>query len=272
MPIRLEGRELHLPLQPGSQQINIAWRQPGGIATYFTAPDVDVGIAGVNAYTKIFLPEDRWPLALGGPRVGPAILIWGIIVTIALVAFGLSRVSVTPLTGLQWFLLGIGLTQATSLSAALIVGWLLALGYRKRYASRLGEVGFNAGQVLLALWTIVALVCLFAAVEKSLIGYPEMQVTGNGSDNTHFAWYQDRNLALLPQPWVLSLPMLAYRIMMLLWALWLAYSLLQWLRWGWTCFNETGYWRARVKKAVAGRPDAGEEKSAAIEESPPASP
>ena len=272
LPIRLEGRELHLPLQPGSQQINIAWRQPGGIATYFTAPEVDVGIAGVNAYTKIFLPEDRWPLALGGPRVGPAILIWGIIVTIALVAFGLSRVSVTPLTGLQWFLLGIGLTQATSLSAALIVGWLLALGYRKRYASRLGEVGFNAGQVLLALWTIVALVCLFAAVEKSLIGYPEMQVTGNGSDNTHFAWYQDRNLALLPQPWVLSLPMLAYRIMMLLWALWLAYSLLQWLRWGWTCFNETGYWRARVKKAVAGRPDAGEEKSAAIEESPPASP
>ena len=124
----------------------------------------------------------------------------------------------------------------------------------------------------MALWTIVALVCLFAAVEKSLIGYPEMQVTGNGSDNTHFAWYQDRNLALLPQPWVLSLPMLAYRIMMLLWALWLAYSLLQWLRWGWTCFNETGYWRARVKNIVADRPDAGEEKSAAIEESPPASP
>lgn len=284
VPIRLEGRELRLPLQPGRQQINIAWRQPGGISTYFAMPDVDVGIAGVNAYSKIYLPEDRWPLALGGPRVGPAILIWGIIVTIALLAFGLSKVSVTPLTGVQWFLLGIGLTQATSISAALIVGWLLVLGYRKRYANRLEGTAFNAGQILLAIWTIVALACLFAAVEKSLIGYPEMQVTGNGSDNTHFAWYQDRNLALLPQPWVLSLPMMVYRIMMLLWALWLAYSVLKWLRWGWTCFNETGYWRVREKKPAASKPAnqgepvaheaqaSSEDKLIVTEESPPASP
>jgi hypothetical protein len=34
-----------------------------------------------------------------------------------------------------------------------------------------------------------------------------------------------------------------YRILMLLWALWLAHSLLKWLRWGWGCFSEGGLWR-----------------------------
>jgi hypothetical protein len=37
---------------------------------------------------------------------------------------------------------------------------------------------------------------------------------------------------------------------MLGWALWLAYSLLDWLRWGWGCFAANGLWRPRRKKAA----------------------
>jgi len=32
---------------------------------------------------------------------------------------------------------------------------------------------------------------------------------------------------------------------MLAWALWLASSLLEWVRWGWTCFSEGGLWRRK---------------------------
>jgi len=40
------------------------------------------------------------------------------------------------------------------------------------------------------------------------------------------------------------LPLMAYRVAMLLWALWLASALLKWLSWGWTCFSEGGLWRS----------------------------
>jgi hypothetical protein len=45
----------------------------------------------------------------------------------------------------------------------------------------------------------------------------------------------------------LSLPLFVFRILMLLWALWLAYSLLNWLRWGWQCFSEGGLWKRKIK-------------------------
>jgi hypothetical protein len=59
----------------------------------------------------------------------------------------------------------------------------------------------------------------------------------------------------MPQPWVLTVPMWVFRVLMLLWALWLAYSLLKWLRWGWQCFNERGLWKKiiwRRKKQPSG--------------------
>jgi hypothetical protein len=37
--------------------------------------------------------------------------------------------------------------------------------------------------------------------------------------------------------------MLVYRLLILLWALWLAFSFLKWLRWGFECFGTGGFWR-----------------------------
>jgi hypothetical protein len=42
--------------------------------------------------------------------------------------------------------------------------------------------------------------------------------------------------------------MLAYRGAMLAWALWLAVSLLRWLRWGWISFSEGGIWKSAPPK------------------------
>jgi hypothetical protein len=48
---------------------------------------------------------------------------------------------------------------------------------------------------------------------------------------------------LLPQAWVVSVPILIYRGLMLAWALWLAFRLLGWLRWGWQGMSEPVLWR-----------------------------
>ncbi len=54
---------------------------------------------------------------------------------------------------------------------------------------------------------------------------------------------------MLPQPEVLSAPLWVYRVLMLLWSLWLAVSLLRWWRWGWDCLSEGGLLRGPERKA-----------------------
>ncbi|MGH8605615.1 MAG: hypothetical protein ACREXR_23345, partial [Gammaproteobacteria bacterium] len=55
-------------------------------------------------------------------------------------------------------------------------------------------------------------------------------------------WYMDRSDAGMPQAWFLSVPLFGYRLLMLAWALWLAFALLGWLKWGWGCFSQGGLW------------------------------
>jgi hypothetical protein len=79
-----------------------------------------------------------------------------------------------------------------------------------------------------------------------------MQITGNQSSAVNLNWYQDRSLSTLPIATLISVPLMAYRLLMLAWSLWLAVSLLNWLKWGWGCFSSNGYWNKTVtiKKAV----------------------
>ena len=137
----------------------------------------------------------------------------------------------------------LGLTQSHAIAAAAVIGWLFAMGYRRRFDRVASKSAFNGIQIILGLWTLVALGSLVFVIANGLMGYPEMQILGNSSTNVLMNWYQDRNVAVLPSAWVLSAPIWLYRILMLLWALWLAYAMVNWLRWSWECFSRGGYWR-----------------------------
>ncbi|MES3024680.1 MAG: hypothetical protein V4857_24180 [Pseudomonadota bacterium] len=264
LPLTLDGRILRVPLQSGEQEVRIEWRQPGGFSTFFRTPEVGPGLASVNATILVHMPKDRWTVLLGGPRMGPAVLLWGLVLVIGLVALALGRSTLTPLKGWHWFLLGLGLTQVETALALVIVGWLLALGYRRQYGARLGDRRFKLAQVLLVLWTLAALAGLCIALTQTLIGFPDMQVAGNMSDSSEYRWFADRMVDQLPQAWVISLPLLAYRLLMLLWCLWLAYALLSWLKWGWSCFSEQGYWRAPKPKPAKDAKPADEQVGDAV--------
>jgi hypothetical protein len=70
-----------------------------------------------------------------------------------------------------------------------------------------------------------------------------MQVAGNGSSDTVLRWYADRVTGETPPAGVLSLPIWIYRVAMLLWALWLAASLVRAIGPAWRAFTEGGAWR-----------------------------
>jgi len=107
----------------------------------------------------------------------------------------------------------------------------------------------DAIQIGLGLLTIIALSSLLLAIQLGLLGHPH--IAGNGSDSDYLRWYEDRTAGILPQMWVYSWSMWIYRIAMLLWALWLSFALLLWLRWGWECFSTHRLWKTLwTKKAV----------------------
>ncbi len=257
-PIRQEGRELRVPLHPGRQLVALAWREPRGArALLYRGSEVDLGMPSVNAEIRIAPAAGRWLLYALGPRLGPAVLFWPLLVVVAGVAFGLSRLRApgeprsqgwTPLRFHHWLLLGVGLTQVPVPAAALVVAWLLALGWRGRRGSALPGRWLDLAQLGLAVLTLLALAILFYAIEQGLLGSPAMQITGNGSHTSLLRWYQDRSGAILPQPGVVSVPLLVYRLLMLAWALWLALALVRWLRWGWRCFSAGELWRGRPRK------------------------
>jgi len=251
-PIRLKDGDLVIPLQPGKQTVYLEWHQPADTRIQLTGPRVAIGEQAVNALVSFQMPLNRWILWTAGPRLGPAVLFWSYLIVVVVAALGLGRTRLTPLKTHHWLLLSLGLTQIPPVLAIMIVGWLLALGARGKYVLSEKWLGFNMVQLLLAVWTLAALGGLYLAVEKGLLGIPDMQIAGNGSTSFHLNWTQDRIGELLPQPTVIAVPQWIFRLLMLSWSLWLALYLLKWLKWGWQCFSARGIWQKppRRKKKI----------------------
>jgi hypothetical protein len=272
-PLRQQGRNVTLSIIPGQQNVELAFRLPQGISTWFKAPAIDFGTKTVNATTSIRSSDARWVLFTHGPRLGPAVLFWSLLLVLVVVASSLAKISWVPLRRYEWMLLTIGLSQIPLPAAALVVGWLVALGFRRvRPAQR--ALLFDFGQLVLVGWTLTALVVLVYAVQQGLMGTPDMQIQGNDSSSEHLHWFDDRTGPVPEQPWLLSVPMLAYRGVMLAWALWLAISLLRWLRWGWLSFSDGGFWKQRPKRVppfspVPVQPTAASAHAAPIATEPP---
>jgi hypothetical protein len=244
-PIRQNDRSVTIPLTPGSQAVALSWRTQTGISFLFRIPEINLNIESVNSVIQLTMPRNRWILYAGGPRTGPAVLFWSQLIIILLVAVALGRVRLTPLKTRHWILLGIGLSQVDIGTAFVVVGWLLTLGYREKHGGRIdNNDAFDAVQVILAILTFVAFLALFHAIQRGLLGHPDMQIAGNGSNAYTLKWYQDRSWSILPQSWVVSVPLMVYRLAMLAWALWIAFALIKWLRWGWDCFSKDGLWRS----------------------------
>ncbi|TCT20709.1 hypothetical protein [Thiobaca trueperi] len=243
LPVPAPGTAIDLPLIPGSQSMQVAWRESAVPGPGFSPASPDLGAPAVNLNLSLRLSPDRWVLFAGGPQMGPAVLFWGVLLVIAGLAAALGRSRLTPLRTHDWFLLGIGLSLSQVWVVLLVAGWLFALGLRRQLNAQTSPWRFNLTQIGLILLTLAALAALLGAVQQGLLGHPAMQISGNGSSASLLNWYQDRGGPTLPAVWVFSVPIWIYRALMLGWALWLAFRLLNWLRWGWDGFSQPLLWR-----------------------------
>jgi hypothetical protein len=246
----LDGR-LSLPVVPGSQRFEVRFRDAMTAGFSAHTPAVALGLPAANVALTMQLPADRWLLATFGPPVGPAVLYWGELIVMIALAYGLTRTRRTRLNLRDWLLLGLGFSTFSWIALLVVVAWLFAFDWRARGSLPPVRWQFNLLQVVLALLTLVALICLVSAIPQGLLGQPDMHVTGNGSYTQSLHWFTDRTADTLPQASAISLPLWVYKVLMLAWALWLANALIGWLRDAFSAWLRDGYWRARVKPVIA---------------------
>ena len=250
IPIRQDAGKVIVPLKPGEQEIVLQWKSDTPLTFRTRAEAVRLPMESANITTTIQVTADRWVLWARGPLRGPAVRFWGILLASLLTAWVLGRLAHSPLRPLEWMLLAIGLTQIPLYLALVVVGWLFLLVWRGSAAfQRLHPWGHNLMQLSLIFLTMVVLGICIAIVAEGLLGHPEMFIRGNDSSRLLLRWYEARCDASLPQPLCFSVSIWWYRLLMLLWALWLAAALIRWLLWGWHQFSTGACFRRKPAKA-----------------------
>jgi hypothetical protein len=252
IPARMDSRNLIVPLRPGEQSVQVEWKTNTPLGIRSRVEEVKLPVGSANISTVINIPDSRWVLWADGPLRGPAVRFWTVLACSLLAAWLLGRLAFSPLGIAEWMLLGIGLTQVPLPAALLVVGWLFYLSWRGADSFiRLPAWAFNLLQVVLIALTAIALGVFVAVVAEGLLGNPEMFIAGNGSTRSALRWYQARCGEVLPQPGCLSVSIWWFRLLMLAWALWLAASLLRWLRLAWVRFSTGCCFRGWSKKKPA---------------------
>ena len=248
MPIRNTVDGLSLPVSPGKQKVEVEWREARGISGAFHSSAIDIGSDSVNNAINIKPGANRWVLFASGPRIGPAILFWGMLIVIILISYGLGRIKETPLNSLQWILLGFGLSAAGPWGLVIIAACVFALRARGNAdVDKMSWQSFNLMQVGLVFLAFITISTLFNVIEQGLLGSPDMQISGNGSSAYQLNWFSDRIASVLPHAMFISVPIYVFRLLMLVWSIWLAFSLVKWAQWGWMNYSKDAYWKSSEK-------------------------
>ena len=275
-PFQVEGQQVRYSIEPGKHSAELRWRLDSSTGLSLGTPELDLGQPSANVKLVVEVPENRWVLWTGGPSWGPVVTLWQYVLVLLLTALLLGRLAPVPLHTVDWFLLGLGMTQVPLGAPVIVVLWLLMLGLRSRWQAQ-RWYSHDLAQLALIGLTVLALGMLFWAIEQGLVVQPDMQVEGGGSYGNQLQWYVARAGSTLPSAWLLWLPRWTFHVVMLLWALWLVGRLIKLARWAWEQFVVEGLWRRPVRKAMpaavgvaaAGGDEATGEVSSAVRVDPP---
>ena len=258
-PVRMEGDQLVVALKPGSQNLSVAWTTPQLLEPTSTAGSIKLPVESSNITTEITVPDDRWTLWTFGPVIGPAVRFWGLLLGSVIAAAVLARLRLSPLKSTAWFLMLVGLTQVNLPSALAAVLWFFLFAWRGSVPWEGRSFLRNLFQLFLLGLTLAFLVIMIMLLNEGLLGSPRMFIIGNYSHAGMLQWTEPRCGNMLPQPGCISVSIWWYRFLMLLWALWLASSMVRWLPWAWKQFSSGSIflpiqWRASKKGFTSAPP------------------
>jgi hypothetical protein len=255
-PIPLKDNRLALPVLPGTSSYTIGWTSESVIGARYVATPPTFATATSNISTVVEFPQNRWVLLLGGPTMGPAMLFWGVMIVVLVLAAGIARIPGIALTRTDALLLAAGLALCNLEATLLVAVWLILLALRPRWLESMNSAASkNLVQIVTGFFTVVTVLVLIASVPAALLSSPEMHIEGNDSGPFLYSWFTDQAAEQPPSPWVISLPIWVYRGAMLGWSLWLAFALIRWVRAAWESFRTPEVWYQPRRPVEAPTPD-----------------
>lgn len=251
IPLGESSGKLNIPLQPGSQNLNIEWLEKpedtGFIAKIFTpkiikTPEINIGKASSNITVNMHLPEKMWLIFTFGPTLGPAVLFWGYLILVIAGAVLLGMYAPVPLKTRDWIFLGIGLAPLGPGSIIFAVMWFMAISFRDKKQPE-KKLLFRLMQISLIVSTFIMAGIIYSSIKNGLLGIPNMQISGNGSNAMLLKWTLDKSGEILPCPSALMFSIYIFRLLMFAWAAWLALRITEWAKWAYAALRQGGVWQ-----------------------------
>ena len=211
---QLKDGSLNFPVNPGSQKIAVSWRQNEHISPYFKTPVFDLKHPSINHSIKVDAPS-RWILWVGGPPMGPAVLFWGEFIVLLFISIILAQVKFIPLKAYHWVLLTLGTGNIHFIFSMILIMWFVGVGLKSVHGERLKPGPYNLIQICLVAFSLITVVVIYQTIATGLLSSPNMGITGMGSGQEQLKWFQDRAPESLQSAWVISFPMIVYRLAML---------------------------------------------------------
>jgi hypothetical protein len=234
-------------LNPGEQVINVNWQAEKNNTENFTSPNINFNAPIANINTKVTSLQTSWVLWLKGPRAGPVVLLWGYLLIAIIIGLVVAKSGYTPFSIIGAILLILGLSFNDFSSLILIFGFFIAMGWRKKFElNKTTRFRSNLIQIFLFFWGLAAISTLLGTIENGLLGSPAMSIMGNGSYANIFNWYQDVSEGIIQSVEIIAVPVFYFRVLMLIWSLWLAMALIKWGVWVWEALTNGGGWVAKV--------------------------
>jgi hypothetical protein len=241
--LNLKEGTLRLPLGVGAQKVQVMWEANEGVQSLFRTPLLDLGLKGINLKLQVRLSAKRWVIYLGGPVMGPAVLFWGKLIALFILSFFLSKISWCPLNFFHWSLLSIGLTQGFNGGIFIVISYIVFLSFRRQHFLKMGKAAYNSTSFLAILGAVISISTFFLILKNGLLGGPLMDIEGNESSAFILNWFVDRFDGTIPYAWVFSFPTITYQLLMLIWAIWMTFSLIKWVPWLWEGLYGNGFFR-----------------------------
>ncbi len=227
---------------PGDHHVSIEWHVNQELESLHRTPQIKLNSHFSNLSQTIKVPRDRWLLWGGSVGVGPAFLYWGELLVFALLALFLARLRYSPLKFWQWLVLGCAFGTFSWLAFAVVAGWLFFVGWKQQFTGYESRAKSILLQWFSLFFTVATIAVLIGTVAYGLLSYPDMGVAGQKASSSQLYWYLDSGFDLLPNITLLSVHLWWYKLLILLWSIWVSFAVLSWLKKLFLSLNRSDWW------------------------------
>ena len=238
---------------PGKHNVVIEWQVNQSFDLTSLTPSITLDADYSNLSQTITVPRDRWLLWGHSAGTGPAFLYWGELLVFIILAFFLARIKYSPLKIWQWLLLGWAFGTFSWMAFAVVAVWLFFVGWKHQFSGFASKSKNILLQWFTLIFTLVALIVFISAVAYGLLSYPDMGVAGRMASATQLHWYVDAGSQSLPQITILSVHLWWYKLLILLWSIWISFAVLAWLKQVLESLQQGLWWPAGKKKTATNK-------------------